>query len=73
MLGRFNYLSDRQYVDVPGDPKARESRCASKFGPTAKIQKLLNDSFSDLVGIGMGHEIYFLHLLRPMSCKKEQR
>ena len=55
------------------DPKARESRCTSKFGPTAKIQKRLNDSFSDSVGIGMGHKRYFLHLLRPMSCKKEQR
>ena len=49
---------------------ARESRCASKLGPTTKIQKLINDSFSDLVGIGMGHKRYFL---RPMSCKREQR
>ena len=94
MLGRFNYSSDRRYIDAPGQLlvvlcevfllpfarrvwpltfTARESRCASKLGPTAKIQKLLNDSFSDLVSIGMGHKSYFLHLLRPMSCKKKEQ
>ena len=66
-------ISDTKLNHLTFNPKARESRCASKLGPTAKIQKLLNDSFSDLVGIDMGHKRYFLLLLRPMSCKKEQR
>ena len=61
-------IESRSMEEVNSLPN--ESRCALKLGPTAKIQNLLNDSFSDFVGIGMGHKSYFLHLLWPMSFKK---